>query len=318
MKPVLSFVFVLYAASALAQVPAPGQGDWVNLGNGYYRGSNWVWRVTSNCCGGYSYAKAYPVTQVPVVGQPGFYEQALASLTKRETESEERAFLTQMFPANALQTAGYQTTGFNVLQQGYAANYVTGGQTLQSSAAYAVQSVDVNGLVHEAQRLADRVLGASEAATMGAQQLVQTAVDGNSKAAEITASASVAEAAIRAANPPTTQTQVYETKPVQPQYDRPPPPPAAPHTGDSGQINSALYGRIALASCVKCHSGQSPKASLDLSLAALKSMGPEERAELAGRIANRISTDDAEKRMPKGQPPLLPKMRDGLLAIISQ
>lgn len=251
---------------------------------------------------------------------PDFYELALKSLTQQESDSEKRSFLESRFPAVAMRANGYnqQTTGFNVYQQGY----VQSGQTLQSSAAYAVQAVDVNGLVHEAQRLADRVLGASEAATAGAQQLVQTAVDGNSKAAQITASASVAEAAIRAANPPVTQTQVYETKPAAPQqqYDRAPPPPpqAAPHTGDSGSINSALYGRIALASCVKCHSGQSPKANLDLSLAALKSMGPEERADLAGKIANRISSDDPEKRMPRGQPPLLPKMRDGLLAIISQ
>jgi hypothetical protein len=157
---------------------------------------------------------------------------------------------------------------------------------------------------------------------MGAQQLVQTAVDGNSKAAQITASASVAEAAIRAANPPVTQTQVYQTGPavLPPQQQAaPPPPPAAPHTGDSGQINSALYGRIALASCTKCHSGQSPKGSLDLSIAALNSLGPAERAELAGRIANRIDpAAEADKRMPKGGQPLPAKMRDGLLALVSK
>lgn len=216
-----------------------------------------------------------------------------------------------------MRAAGYnqQSTGFSVYQQGY----VTGGQTLQASAAYSVAQVDVNGLVHEAQRLADRVLGASEAATMGAQQLVQTAVDGNSKAAQITASASVAEAAIRAANPPTTQTQVYQTGPAPQQQGPPPPPQAQPHTGDSGQINSALYGRIALASCTKCHSGQSPKAGLDLSLAALNSMGPAERGELAGRIANRIDpAAEADKRMPKGGQPLPAKMRDGLLALVSK
>ncbi len=309
------------ATACLAQAPPPGPGDWVPLGNNYWRGSSYVWKVTQNCYGQYCYAKAYPVVTVPVVGQTGFYEQALASLTKQQSETEQRQFLQQMFPGQALQTAGYANgytkTGVSVYQQGY----VQGGQTLYGTASYNASNVDVNGIIHEAQRLADRVLGASEAAVAGAQDIVATAVDGNSKAAQITASAQVAAAAIQAANPPVQRVEATKVEPApvppQPTYQQPPPPPG-PHTGDSGSVNSALYGRIALASCTSCHSGPAPKGSLDLSLAAIASLGPAERAELAGKVANRIDPAAPEdKRMPRGKPPLAQKMHDGLLAVLS-
>ncbi len=311
----------LTAALCNAQVPAPGQGDWVPLGNGYYRGNSWVWKVTQNCYGQYCYAKAYPVVTVPVVGQPDFYQAALASLTKQQSETEQRQFLQQMFPGQALQTAGYANgytkTGVSVYQQGY----VQGGQTLYGTASYNASNVDVNGIIHEAQRLADRVLGASEAAVAGAQDIVATAVDGNSKAAQITASAQVAAAAIQAANPPVQRVEATRTEPAQPAqstYQTPPPPPG-PHTGDSGSVNQLLYGKVALAQCTACHSGPAPKGSLDLSLAAIASLGPAERAELAGKVANRIDPNaEPDKRMPKGKPALAQKMHDGLLALVSK
>ncbi len=309
-------IVLLLAASAVAQVPAPGQGDWVPLGNGYYRGNSWVWKVTQNCYGQYCYAKAYPVVTVPVVGQAGFYEQALVSLTKQQSDQEQGDFLRQMFPRQALQAAGY-ANGY----QKTSINYVQSGQTLQGSAAVSYNTIDVNGILHEAMRMADRVTGASEAATSGVTEAVSIAVEGSSKAAQIEASAHVAEAAIRAVNPPVQQVQVEKTEPVPPQqptYQTPPPPPG-PHVGDSGSVNQLLYGKVALAQCTACHSGPAPKGSLDLSLAAIASMGPAERAELAGRVANRIDpAADPDKRMPKGKPALAQKMHDGLLAVISQ
>ncbi len=309
--------------NAQEAIPAPGQGDWVNEGPGLWRGTSWHWRVTKNCYGCYSYQRLYPVVAVPVVGKPDFYELALQSLTKQQSETEQRQFLQQMFPGQALQTAGYSNgytkTGVSVYQQGY----VQGGQTLYGTASYNASNVDVNGIIHEAQRLADRVLGASEAAVAGAQDIVATAVDGNSKAAQITASAQVAAAAIQAANPPVQRVEATRTEPAQPAqpaqptYQTPPPPPG-PHTGDSGSINQALWGRIALQQCTACHSGAAPKGQLDLSLSAIASLGPAERAELAGKVANRIDPAAPEdKRMPRGKPPLAQKMHDGLLAVLS-
>ncbi len=336
-------IVLLLAASAVAQeaIPAPGQGDWVNEGPGLWRGTSWHWRVTKNCYGCYSYQRLYPVVAVPVVGKPDFYELALQSLTKQQSETEQRQFLQQMFPGQALQTAGYSNgytkTGVSVYQQGY----VQGGSTLYGTASYNASNVDVNGIIHEAQRLADRVLGASEAAVAGAQDIVATAVDGNSKAAQITASAQVAAAAIQAANPPVQRVEATKTEPAPPppiprdqvdgminrgelqpwtppQPGATPPPPPGPHTGDSGSINQALWGRIALQQCTACHSGPAPKGSLDLSLAAIASLGPAERAELAGKVANRIDpAADPDKRMPKGKPALAQKMHDGLLAVLS-
>ncbi len=321
MKPFA--VLLLLCAPAVAQevIPAPGQGDWVNEGPGLWRGTSWHWRVTKNCYGCYSYQRLYPVVTVPVVGKPDFYELALQSLTKQQSETEQRQFLQQMFPVQALQTAGYSNgytkTGVSVYQQGY----VQGGSTLYGTATYSASNVDINGVIHEAQRLADRVLGASEAAVAGAQDIVATAVDGNSKAAQITASAQVAAAAIQAANPPVQRVEATKTEPapLPPQQMQQPPQPPGPHVGDSGSVNQLLYGKVALAQCTACHSGPAPKGSLDLSLAAIASLGPAERAELAGKVANRIDpAAEPDKRMPRGKPPLAQKMHDGLLALVSK
>lgn len=291
----------LTVAATLMICTVASAGEWRHLGGSNYTDGRWVYSATYSC-GCWNYKKLYPDS-----ASKDFWDDALNWEAKAESDQKKADYLNARYPGRGTGTYyGQSETGVSVLQQGYAPGLVQGGQTLYGLASLPVATpIDATALLHEAQRLTDRTLGLAQYAQAGSQQLVSQAIEGNSKAAQIIASAQVAAAAIQAANPPTTEVKTYQRGPATPpqqQYEQPPP---QPQTDQHGSVNYQRAYQIAgLAVCSKCHSGAQAKAGLDLSsMAAIAALPLDRRIELGSEVKRRLAlpVNDAQHMPHNGQ-----------------
>ena len=298
-----AFVAVL-AFAAVAQA-----GGWRYIGRGVYQGDSYYWTCYQKC-GCWYYQKLCPVAQLPAVGTPTFWEK-MAELGARTEELQSEAdYVRSRYPGRYPVGSNTLTTGYNVLTQGYQQALVQGGTTLQATGAY-VSPVDVNGLVHEAQRLQELAAGNSSQANSQVNSIVSTAVEGNSAAARIMAAGQVAAATIAASMPPPqTSTTIFQSRQVQGQA-----PQAA--TASFSQASPSPSDAVALLShgllmqnCAKCHDPLKHKGNMDVT------GDPVGLAEFRDEIIRRIHLPpgNKDKMPPDPAPNVSEPVANGLVA----
>ncbi len=289
--------FLVLAFASVAQA-----GRWKYCGHGVYQGDNYFW--AAHCvCGCWKYERLCAVENCPQPGTPGFWEKMAELNVKADELQAEKDYVTARWPGR-YRAADVQTTGYSVMQQGY----VQGGTTLQATGAY-IAPVDVNGIIHEAQRLQELAGVNSSQANAQVNTIVNSAVEGNSASARIIAAGQVAAATIAASMPPPqTNTTVFQSRSIASG-------PSVPATASfatvqpSGDAVALLSHGLLVQQCAACHNPTKHAGNLDVTgdvstLAAVRD-----------EIERRITLPALDKdHMPRGKPELSQSVVNGLLA----
>ncbi len=243
--------FLVLAFASVAQA-----GTLKHIGRDIYRGDSYYWRVYC-VCGCWQYQRLGLINDYPAPGTPGFYDRFAAKEFEAEENQRQADLIKARFPNAVVQPQNILTTGYNVMQQGYQTSLVQGGTTLQATGAY-ISPVDVNGIIHEAQRLQELAGVNSSQANAQVNSIVNSAVDGNSRYASIIAAGQVSAAAIAAATPPTQQTTVFQSRSIASG-------PSVPTTASfatvqpSGDAVALLTHGLMTTYCAACHNPQKNK-----------------------------------------------------------
>ncbi len=287
--------FIVLAFASVAQA-----GRWQYCGHNVYQGDTYYWRAYC-VCGCWKYEKLCPVANCPAPGTADFWTRMAELNAKTDELNNEADYVKSRWPGR-YRAADVQTTGYSVLQQGY----VQGGTTLQST-GLAVSPVDVNGIIHEAQRLQELAGVNSSQANAQVNTIVNSAVEGNSAAARIMAAGQVATATIMAATPPTSNTTVFQSRSIS--------GPSNAATASfavqqpSGDAVALLSHGLLVQQCAACHNPTKHAGNLDVTgdLSTLAAA----REEIERRI--RLPALDKD-HMPKSRPDLPQSVVNGILA----
>ncbi len=297
MKRILPMAVVLTMFASVAQA-----GRWQYCGRGVYAGDNYYYHAYK-VCGCWKYDRLCAIADCPQPGTPDFWTRMAELNVKADELQSEADYVKSRWPGR-YRAADVQTTGYSVLQQGY----VQGGTTLQATGAY-IAPVDVNGIIHEAQRLQELAGVNSSQANAQVNTIVNSAVEGNSASARIIAAGQVAAATIAASMPPPqTNTTVFQSRSIASG-------PSVPTTASfatvqpSGDAVALLSHGLLVQQCAACHNPTKHAGNLDVTgdLSTLATV----RDEIERRI--RLPALDKD-HMPKNRAELSAAIVNGILA----
>jgi mono/diheme cytochrome c family protein len=294
MKKIIAAIILSFAAVAQG-------GTWEYIGHGVYRGDSYYWSAYQKC-GQWYYNKLAPVVQLPVVGAPGFWEKMAELNVHADEIADQSNYVRSRWPGR-YPIANVETTGFNVLTQGYQPNLVRSGTTVETTGPNN-DRVDINAIVHEAQRTLQ--LAGQNFSEMGAQTntIVNNAVTGqiqiDTRAAQIKAVGEVVATALMAtAPPPSTSTTVFQSHSIPNATSA----PTASFQGSGDAVGLLSHGLL-MQNCAKCHNQNKLSGGLDLTV---------DPAQLAP-VREKIEAAIRSGKMPAKGPQLSEPVINGILA----
>lgn len=277
-------------------------------------------------CGNYYWAGYLPAATATTSAEYVSFEDRLLGVLERQKKRESYAKLIKD-TGLAVTPEGQQLVRELVSTTGGGYGYQYSGQTTYQQGAdighslFSLQQlspnigqVNIDARIQEQQRTVDRLIEAGTIINAAATDQLSRVVDGQRDIAKIQEAGKVSVAMIQASVTPKTITSTYVAQPTaigQPQQNsnQPPPQPTPDNSGQPQQSNQVLSlltaQRLMKVACIKCHSGDQPKAGMDLSTFA--DWGRDAHSKWDKSIRARVTSRDAAKMMPppdSGQSPL--------------